>query len=73
MSKVETAAPDLIISDTKMAEMDGFEARRAAVIVAAVPLGSDPRPATRSDTGPYQTLSRAKVSPLAAPVPRIRY
>ena len=25
LSKVETAAPDLIISDTKMAEMDGFE------------------------------------------------
>ena len=25
MGKVETAAPDLIISDTKMAEMDGFE------------------------------------------------
>jgi hypothetical protein len=52
VSKVEPAAPDLIISDTKMAEMDGFEARRAAVIVTAVTLGSDPRPATRSDTGP---------------------
>src|SRR6476619_4080445 len=25
LGKVETAAPDLIISDTKMAEMDGFE------------------------------------------------
>jgi CheY-like chemotaxis protein len=25
LAKVETAAPDLIISDTKMAEMDGFE------------------------------------------------
>jgi len=26
VSKVETAAPDLIISDAKTAEMDGFEA-----------------------------------------------
>src|SRR5258708_28464159 len=25
LAKVETAAPDLIISDTRMAEMDGFE------------------------------------------------
>src|SRR5215468_7044238 len=25
LAKVETSAPDLIISDTKMAEMDGFE------------------------------------------------
>jgi CheY-like chemotaxis protein len=30
VSKVETAAPDLLISDTKMAEMDGFEAHSPA-------------------------------------------